>query len=234
MPHLPPLTPNSRHAPNREIASREIVPHREERGGGGGRWLQSQELGNMEKRINALEKSHQLFLEELVRMQSVSKPLALRQHQDEWKEQRDIMERSLRDSYDANSSLAHRLEQRITENERRGADDVKKLSHSFGEFQAVIDRHQIEERERMRKMILRIEEELDHLAKQQMHLETVVGRQGTRVEGGVDKMEELLEQHQETNAVLSRLRKAVQNLETGHLSLVRMGTCILTSWSHKV
>ena len=55
MPHLPSLTSN-KHAPNREIVPRDIVT-REERGGGGGRWLQNQEL---EKRINALEMSHQL------------------------------------------------------------------------------------------------------------------------------------------------------------------------------
>lgn len=215
VPQLPPLTP-SKHGltgaivPHREI--REENEHREGRGEQG-RWVYNQELAKMERRLDALELSHQLFLEELVRMQTLSKSLAYKHlHND-----RSIMEQSVRESYNASSSLMNRLEQRVLHNEQREADEINRLTRTVGKLQAAIDQQQVEG---VKQLVAKIEDGIKELVKQQGHLEAVVRKQGEMLLGGTNKMDELVRQHQEMSATMKGLSVAVHGLEGEHMSLV--------------
>ena len=215
VPHLPPLTPNSSSIVKADSTSR---------GRGGGVGWQSNELGELERRISTLEQSHRLLLEELVRMQADSKAWLIHQ-QDGWRE-RDREVRSMRESFGASSSMMGELEHRITEKERRATDKMDHLSRSVEELQTMIKtwHHQSsEERERVGMVTERLQEAVEQLVKHQAHMEEEVERQGESMSAGMSRMKQLTGRQEEMGTAVSSLRELVQSLEGGQQSLVSEG-----------
>ena len=144
-------------------------------------------------------------------------------HQQDGLRERDREVRSMRESFDASSSMMGQLENRITDRERRASDRMDHLSNSVAELQeAVKNWHQqcFEERGRVGVVTERLEETVERLGKQQAHVEEEVGRQGESVSAGMSRVKQLVGRQEEMRAAMSSLREIVQSLEGQQQSLV--------------
>ena len=144
-------------------------------------------------------------------------------HQQDGLRERDREVRSMRESFDASSSMMGQLENRITDRERRTSDRMDHLSNSVAELQeAVKNWHQqcFEERGRVGVVTERLEETVERLRKQQVHVEEEVGRQGESVSAGMSRVKQLVGRQEEMRAAMSSLREIVQSLEGQQQSLV--------------